>query len=154
MRRTILLAAVAVLVLASLGGGARDTSVPSGSARTPDRYERAVTIDIFVDPMLLGGLFAEGRLSTVDHRHLCETEQVVTFQRLVSGQWLTRDRALTGRGWGVDADRAYRTAVRKGQHPDGSRWRVLAPESTLPNGDVCLEAVSKVIVHPHAEDQR
>lgn len=147
MRRTIPLLAAVMLLVASLAGGAEGVG---GSSRTPaalDRYERAITLHLRFG-VTSEWMVAVGELRTIDaRRHPCETGQVVVLQRLVPGEWW-QDRSTGETGAWVRHRRDYVLGGGpRGTHPAGSRWRVLALESILPDGDVCVRAVSPVKVH-------
>ena len=147
MRRTILVLAVAAMVLASWDAGAEGIRPSSDTASASKQHERTITAELSMGVGYTKGmLIVTGRLRSGPDA--CEEEQVVRFQRLVSGRWRAKAKALTGGGGDlVKGANAYWMGVGKGKHPTGSKWRVVAPESTLANGDVCLRAVSPVMEH-------
>ena len=149
MRRTILLLAGAALLLASEDAGAEGIRPSRDTATASRQHERTITAELTMGyGYFKGALLVGGRLHSLDGPRACGREQPVKFQRLVSDRWLTQDRTLTGRGGWVEHANGYVMAGRD-EHPAGSEWRVVAPESTLANGDVCLRAVSPVMVHRH-----
>lgn len=152
MRRTILLLAGVALLLVSVDAGAEGIRPSSDTASASKQHERTITAELRVGSgYLKGALIVAGKLR--GGPDACEEHQLVRFQRLVSGRWRAKARTLTGRGspedWVGVTPNGYWTRVGppKDKHPNGSEWRVVAPESTLANGDVCLRAVSPVMEH-------
>ena len=151
MRRTILLLAGAVLLLVSVDAGAVGIRPSSVTASASRQHERTITARLQTGyGYFKGALLVTGRLRSPDGLRACGREQPVKFQRLVSDRWLNQDRGLTGKDAWVEHANGF-VMVGKSKHPNGSEWRVVAPESTLADGDVCLSAVSPVMVHHHRD---
>jgi hypothetical protein len=147
MRRTILLLAGAALLLVSMDAGAEGIRPSSDAASASKQHERTITAELTMGVgYTKGALFVQGKLNAGPGHPPCEKEQLVRLQRLWPSGWRAMRRNLTGSGWGGKAN-GYMMIVKKGKHPTGSKWRVVAPESTLADGDVCLRVASPVMVH-------